>query len=357
MNMRITLFVFCALCGCSHKNTQDVSQQELNHFSQSSQGKDSGYTVQELEQIFPRSEKNPRIMSLWPSTYIAKLAIEPAIPATFVLKNIAGADIPTGHFLWGPKEVLDAYDIENPQSLNGSLFHLYTSSETGQTGPKTFSNEEKIEKSLKDMGVKELSKKHSMWGKYPVLTFEGQKSGGHDLFTAWIGCNYCSNVLGVKLVYPTKDGHPNDEDRALWQTFLSKSRELPEPEYFLALGYDMKPGYTYFSPHGENILCVAEERTTDGLLQLVVIPMDRMTTYSLVKTEMGFAGSTWQRGKKAVKFFLTISKRLPEGGSLNYEGVPIPVFLKTVDQFSLDRKVVKKMKGVWVDQGRMSPIF
>ena len=119
----------------------------------------------------------------------------------------------------------------------------------------------------------------------------------------------------------------------------------------------MKPGYTYFSPHGENILCVAEERTTDGLLQLVVIPMDRMTTYSLVKTEMGFAGSTWQRGKKAVKFFLTISKRLPEGGSLNYEGVPIPVFLKTVDQFSLDRKVVKKMKGVWVDQGRMSPIF
>jgi hypothetical protein len=288
-------------------------------------------------------------MSLWPEEYLAKLPIEPAIPSNFVLKNISKEL--SGYFLWGPKEVLDSYDIQDPKSLSASLFYLYTSFEVAQKGPQSFLKENEMEKSLKDLKITDLSKKLYMWGKYPVLTFDGKRPNGRDLLTAWVGLNYCSNVLVVKLAHPESEGRPNDEDRALWQTFLSNSKELPEPDRFLAQGYDMETGYTYFNPNGENLLCIAEKRTDDKkTLQVVIFPLNKDTTFSFLKLETGLAGTQWRYGEKIVKLFLSVTKKLPEGGSINSTNCPITIFLKTVDQFSLDKKVLQLMPGVFVSQ-------
>jgi len=308
------------------------------------------YTAQKIEEMFPKSDKVLRITNLWPRDYLVHLPIEPAIPENFVLKTIPREVNHCGYFLWGPKDVLDSYDVDNPQSLTGAIFHVYTSMEMAQSGFKSFSRVDELEKQYKKEKVSGLSKKNFMWGKYPVLTFDGKWPNGRDLFNAWIGLNYCSNVLVVKLAVPLSKGRPNDEDRALWKTFLSNTNELPEPDCFLAQGFDMQSGYTHFEPNEAHLTCIAERRKRDNALQVVVFPRDKTLTCSFKKLEKGFAGTKWRRGDAIVKIFLTITKTLPEGGSNIWPNFPITVFLKPVEEFSLDAKALQVIQGVFVIQ-------
>ena len=311
---------------------------------------DEPYTAQKIEQMFPKSDTILRIKDLWPSDYTVLLPIEPAIPDNFILKTIPRDINPYGYFLWGPKEVLDAFDINDPQSLTGPIFHLYTSMQITQLGPKSFSHVDQLEKDCKEEKVENLTLKNFMWGRYPAFTFEGKRTNGRDLTNAWIGLNYCSRVLVVKLAIPVMEGRPNDEDRALWKTFLSKTKELPEPDCFLAQGFDMQLGYTHFEPNGAKLTFIAEQRKSDKTLQVVVFPRSTDTTYSFKKIEQGFAGTTWRRGAPIIKIILTVTKKIPEGGSIIWTDIPITVFLKHVDEFSLDKEALEHNKSVFVLQ-------
>lgn len=315
---------------------------------------DEEYSFQKIEELFPKSDKRPRIMDLWPEEYLTTLPIEPAIPSNFVLRKIPEEINLCGYFLWGPKEVLDACDFNDNNSLTGSIFHLYTSMEMTQTGPKSFSRVDEIAQFLKDSKVTHLSKKERMWGKYPVLTFEGKRPNGHDVCNAWIGMNDASKVLVVKLEVPKKEGRPNEEDKALWQTFLSQTKELPEPDCFLAQGFDMQTGYTHFDPHGEKLTLIAEKRKSDACLQVIIFPRSHNVAYSFIKMEKGNAGTNWRRGDEIVKVFLSVTKKLPQGGSVVNPQVPIPIFVKTVENFSLDKDIAQRTPGVFVLQDKES---
>ena len=311
------------------------------------------YTVKKIECMFPKNEKTFRINSLWPSDYVVIPSIEPAVPNDFVMREIACGAYSGGAFFWGPQDAIDAIDEQNlGPSLRAtpkSVLVFHASADIALIDSKSFSGTEGLEDSFKAMGARDFFRKTYLWGRYPVLNIGGTFEGRY-LFSAWIGLNYESNVVFARLAYPVVPGRPNADDIALWEKFLSETKGLPEPDCFIAQGIDMEPGYTVFDPHGEKVLCVAERRRGDNTVQFVVFPEAKETTCSFVKFEHGLAGTEWRRGDEILKVYIDISKKDPDGTSIEYRDFPVTVFLKSVDQFTLDQKRLRQMVGVCVQQ-------
>jgi hypothetical protein len=296
---------------------------------------------------------------MWPDDFLVQLPIEPAVPNNFVFRNIPSTIDPRGGFLWGPKEVLDSIDFSKPETaykdIKESILICCISWCVSQNGPDSFLGIDRQEASFEKLHGSDLLKKTYQWGQYPVFSMNG-KIGENEVFSAWIGLQYCTHALFVHLGYPHVEGRPNKEDRALWQTFLSETKALPEPDGFIAQGFHMEPGYTLFEKNGAKLTCIAERRKSDNTVQLVVIPRDKDVTADCLGIARGLAGTAWRRGDEIVKFMLDISRKIPEGGSIEFSAYPITVFLKTVDTFSLREDILEGMKGVFVKQQVMEPI-
>jgi hypothetical protein len=91
-------------------------------------------------------------------------------------------------------------------------------------------------------------------------------------------------------------------------------------------------------------------------VQVVTISRGQDTTFSVNRVGDGLAGIAWKYGEELVKIDLRFSKKLPEGGSIEAPSFCVPIFLKTVDQFTLQTETLQRMKNVFVDELLMDPV-
>jgi hypothetical protein len=311
------------------------------------------YTVGKIEAMFPPKSKPPRINSLWPSTFTMSLGIEPAIPDDFVMKAAPPESDCLGCFAWGSRQVLEGFDFKAQESAFGAskkpFLFFRLSLDVAQTGSTSFSCEEPCKEWATQIGMADFFTKKFQWGPYPVFQAGGHTQGKF-IFSAWIGLNFESNVLFVRLAYPNEKGRPNEEDIALWNRFLAQTKPLPEPENFVAQGFDHEDGYTIFNAFDVKFTCIAEQRNSDNMVQVVIVPHDASTKCSIEKIARDAASTAWRHGEEIITIFLQYSAE-PCGRQICTPwAVPVSVFLKHVDQFSLDQGVLRNIEGVCVVQ-------
>jgi hypothetical protein len=281
-----------------------------------------------------------RILELLPNLS-CPLAVNPGIPADFIALSPKGVLDPTDWIYWGPKDVLKAY-FDNPTSLKTSILRVKLSANVAQTGPHSFSNEKSLKMMEKDSEGFASIETH--WGDYPVVAIR-TKMEGQLIFMAWVGLNDPGTgwTLMFNLVYPDfdKEGHPNTEERQLWESLITKTTQLKDGDYFKACGQDLQEGYTLVNVEGAKLKMLAEKRQSDGTLQVVVIPESPDVEFHYVDMIEGLMGAKWKYGEPIVKVYGEIA--------VNKENVKFPIkyvtsiFFKNVPEFSFKKEDGNKL--------------
>ena len=156
-------------------------------------------------------------------------------------------------------------------------------------------------------------------------------------------------------MFPCKEGRPNKDDIDLWENFLSKTKQLSDQDCLLAQGWDLESGYTWFDVNGMQLLCVAERRRRDNKVQ-VVIYQHGQTSFSFKKVDHERSPMTWRRGEELVKVTGIFRENFPMQAGLKAPGTVINVFVKEVDEFSLDKEDLQKDSRLFVYQTTLKPI-
>ncbi len=305
--------------------------------------KTTSVPVKEINLEFKPSSRPVRIKSLWPEFMAAKMAIEPAIPDNFVLFNSTTGNS-SWDFIWGPKE-LDTECFQNPSSIKVPLLKFWLSNEVHQTGPQTFSISATIESELKKIGFKNISIKRSMWGIYPVQSLKAKKDGQFT-YMAWIGMNDGSaGVLCARLVFPRSDYIALKGSMQLWDTFINNTKELSHPEFFIAMGQDLQPGYTIVDVVGGTVTFVAEKRIRDNEIQLVFIPNGQDIKFSFESMDEVLMGSEWNYKAPLLKAYGSLSQTI-ENAQYNWLCTVTSILLKPVEEFSITKKWIDSQPNI-----------
>jgi len=289
-------------------------------------------TIRTLEKQFPKEQSPPRIRHLWPESYIANLAIDPAIPENFTLKQGTGAF--DAYFAWGPKKVLNRFTFAQPSSLTDAIIVWRYTPNIAQTGPKSFSGFED-EQALLQSTMTDPKAETLMWGPYPVRQINGLVQGKY-IGCAWMGCNYNSHVMFAHLRYPVSKDRPNQSDIALWENFLANTKPLLEQEYALAQGYDMREGYTWVDHFGITLLCTVEIQSQEHKARVIVIPISKNTRFLVNSIDFGLSDQSWLEGKPLCKVMASLSRAFPDGTRTEMPETYINVIAKQVEQFSIN---------------------
>lgn len=148
------------------------------------------------------------------------LDVEPEVPSDFVAMSRSG-NLSLGDWIyWGPKDVLEAY-YQDTSSLKQGLIRVKFSPYVVQTGPSNFTKGfEEIKKYDPDAVFQETK-----WGDYPVLTVSCLIQEKRAI-CAWVGLNdyEAGWTLIFNLVYPDDQNEPNDNQRELWENFITKTQ-------------------------------------------------------------------------------------------------------------------------------------
>ncbi|EFB40457.1 MAG: hypothetical protein AB7E63_09920 [Parachlamydia sp.] len=296
-------------------------------------------------------QSNLRILKLLPHLFYP-LAVEPKIPDDFIAMSPKGKLNGYDWTYWGPKEVLEEY-FKDPASLKVPILRVKLSENTVQTGPETFSENAEINNLKKKYPQRFKDFKHR-WGMYPVWAFQ---TDAYDkmICMAWIGLNAHEGEGGwtllVNLVYPEGPGHPDQNDLKLWDTFITQTKQLSEPEYFIAYGQNLQPGYTIMDDVGVKLTVTAEKRERDGKVQVVVIPSSSDVKFQYAKMEEVLLGSKWNHAAPLLKVYGSVSQDNPEFGKVVLDQV-ISVLLETVPEFSVDKDRTTDRKDLLIYQSQ-----
>jgi hypothetical protein len=281
-----------------------------------------------------------RILDLLPNLLVP-LAVDPAIPGDFVARSTDKNLSLYGWIYWGPEDVLKAY-FKNPESLNTPLLRVKLSGNVAQTGPNSFSDEESL-KILEKQFPNGVVSHNTRWGDYPVRSIQVTVSKDVTVFTAWVGLNdpEAGWTLMFNLVYPEKAGHPNAEDRQLWDKFINKTTQLKDGEFFKAYGQDLQDGYTIVNSGGAKLKMLAEKRQSDGMLQVVVIPENSEVKFKYEDMMECAMGAKWKLGEPMVKVYGEFKVNNKEFNLTN--NFVTSIFYKTVSEFSFKKDDENKL--------------
>lgn len=283
-----------------------------------------------------------RISELIPNL-LKPLAVDPSIPADFVALSPRGTLDPYDWIYWGPRDVLKAY-FDDPSSLKEPVLRVKLSANTAQTGPNSFNNEkpEEFIKRVQNEYPKGFGYFETRWGDYPVFAVKTQKEN-QLIFMAWVGLNdpEAGWTLLFNLVYPDMKDHPNENDRQLWDSFIIKTSQLKDGDFFKAYGQDLQEGYTFVNVGGAKLKMIAEKRQSDGTLQVVVIPESSNVKFHYNDMMECLMGAKWNYGKPIIKVYgeIGINKENFES-TINYV---TSIFFKTVPEFSFKKEDEKKL--------------
>lgn len=275
-----------------------------------------------------------RIQSLLPELP-APLAIQPAIPEDFIALSPGGAPDHCYWTYWGPREVLEKF-FEDQTSLKQPILRFKLSGTIAEAEPNKFlavGNEEK-----------KIEGKELKWGPYPV--YASCLPSKKPEYNAWIGLNSPEGwVLQANLVYPEKEDYPEKEALELWNRFIGETKPLSDSLFLKAHGQELKIGSTTLNVEGSKIILLAERRSQDKKLQVVIVPTDENLEFQIKHVSLGTMGGSWHYGEPLAK----ISARLMKKDHFIAEKV-ISVLIKTVSEFSLDADELRRKEGIIVFQ-------
>lgn len=280
-----------------------------------------------------KAQEDLRIQKLLPELP-APLAIHPAIPQNFIALSPGGPPDLCYWTYWGPKEVLEEF-FEDHTALKKPILRFKLSGTIAEADPGKY---------LSGHSEENINEKELKWGPYPV--YASSLPSKRPEYNAWIGLNSPEGwILQANLVYPEKESHPSKEALDLWNTFLEHTKPLSDPLFLKAHGQELKIGSTTLQIDGTKVILLAERRSSDKKLQVVVIPLDDHLDFQLKKVSLGTMGESWHYGEPLAK----ISARLTKKDQFMTEKV-ISVLIKTVSDFSLDADLLKRKEGIIVFQ-------
>lgn len=285
------------------------------------------------------AESDLRILSLLPSLS-SPLAVEPGIPDDFIALSPQGTLHPYEWIYWGPRNVLKAY-FENPASLKVPILRVKLSANTAQIGPHAFSDAKSLEL-LQKKDPYGFASIETQWGDYPILAIRTLVEN-RLIFLAWVGLNdpQAGWTLMFNLVYPDEDGHPNKEDRQLWERLIMSTTQLQDANYFKACGQDLQEGCTHVNAGGAKLKMLAEKRLSDGQIQVVVIPENPKVTFHYIDMTECLMGAKWRYGEPMVK--VNGEVRFKEEHFESTTNCITSIFFKTVPEFSLKSEDEKNL--------------
>lgn len=288
-----------------------------------------------------------RILKLLPGL-VTPLAVEPGLPSHFVALSQSGEPDLYDWVYWGPKEVLLAF-FEDPNSLNQPIIRVQLSANVAQTGPNSFTDEEKDRKLLKEYGATNFSEKRFKWGDYPVREIAVDLDSARR-YSAWIGLNapegwaLFAHLLYPAMLNPDKKAKPTKEELTLWNNFLKNTKPLSDYLKFKAYGQDIQVGATTFTFDESKLLVVAERRLADKKLQVVAIPLDEGVQFQFQDMCEGLMGAKWHYGEPLVKVRGTVMTNSDKSHSVI--NTVISVLVKDVPAFSMTREELEGQNAV-----------
>lgn len=212
--------------------------------------------------------------------------------------------------IWGTEEDIEAYN--NESSIKSPIFLFDFSTGIVQTGPNSLSDSS--EDDLKEFGLKEIKLSKLMWGTYPVSTLEAIDQNESKLRAAWVGLNSPEGyVVSFILVEPDKLddkeilGSVNPSE--LWDNFIKNTTQLQEPDFFIALGMNMKEGYTTYKTGPAKLKFHSEYNSVKDEHAVIIESPDEFTSYEVEEIQRVYLGTSWKHGEPCLKVH----------GKLNYK--------------------------------------
>lgn len=274
-------------------------------------------------------QAQPRILELLPEHLVHPLAIEPAIPQDFVM-----AENPyESAFYWGRKKVLDQFikdgcDIEK---LEEAIIIGKISTSVGQHGESDFTDD--FSNLDEEPGISNVCVRDKKWGKYPLRNLKCTVRFDHDherdVNVLFVGLNAGSPVMEFLLLTPK---NPTKDNLKLWNDFMNNTKQLSDPEYFKACGYDLQEGYTIVTKGKAQVKAIAEERISDGQIRGIIQPLNDSTEFKEESIFTAKLTSEWKFNSPLLVFGGRITYK--EENRTDIIDGNISVLIKRVDQFS-----------------------
>jgi hypothetical protein len=162
-------------------------------------------------------------------------AIVPALPTNFTAVAL-GPGAKTNHtvdlqqgLLWASKSAavsLEFSDVRQLATAAEPLFHLALSRNIKRkAGTDTFTDEQDMVHYYTPRGDGECEILKDQWGPYPIFIITSQRPDGSCFYNAWLGLNTPdSQTIAINYRIPRGEGHPNAEERAIWDTFVKDTQ-------------------------------------------------------------------------------------------------------------------------------------
>jgi hypothetical protein len=131
--------------------------------------------------------------------------------------------------IWSDTETAQHFAGLATKNLTGitkPLFWVHLSDNVAQKpGTDTFTNEANLVAATSAMGMRDVHKETSHWGKYPVLSLTGKRPDGMPFYMAWIGLNN-ANGWAIDVDYRVPQGvpHPTPQESLIWAQFLMDTK-------------------------------------------------------------------------------------------------------------------------------------
>ena len=283
---------------------------------------------------------------------VNQIGVEFAIPKDFV--SLEGRSDRNEWKIWGPKNVVENFK-KSPESLSQPIIRVYIA-DTKQAGSGEFigcESDAKVKHDMRRLGAKNVKVERLSWGVYPVLAIEAEFPKT-TMLTALVGLNAPDgDALFFALEYPTCSKQPSEDERALWKHFLTKTRQLPEPQYYkAACGQDLQEGYTVYQLRQSKVKMVVEERISDNKILIVAIPLDKNIQFDFKQASFGTMGGKWKHGEPLAKIHGVFTSH--ESNSSAVFNSTVSVLIKKVNDFSVDMDLAKNNAEWFVFVGNRS---
>lgn len=275
-----------------------------------------------------------RIQELVPSSWIEYPMVSPALPPNYHAREWS----PTEQVIWGTEE--DLAKIPGTPEGFGNLSELLVlghSGDVAQIGPQEFSCEPHLPQLVEAIGLQNFKSEKLQWGDYPVLAIEGELPDGRTFRVCWIGLN---SPYGLAIC--VQHYHPEGANLSsqVWSDFLHQTTQLPDYEIFKAQGLDLNEGYTIYTAGEVSFKVIAERRTADGLLAILIEPLTPGAAFEVKEVGEARMGSKWKYGEPCTKIAGVLTEET--GDSRTHYGV-VTVLTKEVNDFSfpLDKRSIQ----------------
>lgn len=214
-------------------------------------------------------EEKLRIQTLLPDNLLISLAVEPALPPSFVARSKSGELDGYDWIYWGNEEALKAY-FDDPATLKEPLIRvsLATTSQDEITKP----DEKAFRESFNQMGFTEFTGKKFIWGCFPGYA-TAASCNDLAMHIAWVGLNTTEGwTMKFQLVYAEGKNKPSEADLALWDQFLHQTKQLSFFPYLKSHGQILSVGETFIGRKEARLHATAELRA-DKTLKVTVTPL------------------------------------------------------------------------------------